>query len=323
METSRNATPPSGTSEPTQATHWTGSSKHGAFRGRRGGPWGWCGPGVLWLVGFVVVPVLLIVGTSLLTRGEYGEVQGPLTFDNYRRLAGWGELGFDPLYPKILGRTLGVAALVSLATLAAALPLAFLIAGLDARWRSWALALVVIPFWSNLLIRTYAWQILLAAEGPIPRLAAALGWLAPDTALYPSWGAVLLALFCDFLPFMVLPVYASVEKIDWSLAEAAADLGAGRMRAFREAIWPQIRPGVGAGLIVVFLPVTGQFVIPDLLGGGRTTLLGNLIQQQFGASRDWPLGAAAASVLLGLVLGALAWRGWRRGSATGGEAPVR
>ncbi|MCC7375953.1 MAG: ABC transporter permease [Verrucomicrobiales bacterium] len=275
-------------------------------RRRRRAWWLFCGPGLMWLVVFVYLPLAFILGAGFLTRGDEGQMGLPWTLDNYRRLAGWTELGFDPLYPVVLGRTLALAAAVTTATLAASVPLAFFMASRSGGWRAVALGLVVVPFWTNLLVRTYAWQILLGGDGWLAHGFAAVGLVASGEALYPGWMAVFLGMFCDFLPFMVLPVFASVERIDPSLAEAAADLGASGWRIFRHAILPQIAPGLGAGAVMVFLPALGQFVIPDLLGGGRTTLLGNLIQQQFGASRDWPFGAAlSVSALAVLALATL------------------
>ena len=238
----------------------------------------------LWLVLFFLAPLLGVVCVSFLTRGSYGELQLPLTLENYRRVAGFGLLGFDPLYPVILARSLMVAATTALLCVLCALPVAFYIAGLSRRAKTIALMLLVIPFWTNLLVRTYAWQILLGPN------------------LYPSGFAVMIALVCDYLPFAALPIYASVERINWELAEAARDLGAGRWQTFRHGIFPQIRAGLLAGAALVFLPATGQFVIPDLLGGAKTVLLGNLLQQQFGPSRDWPFGAAIATVSTAIVL---------------------
>ena len=260
------------------------------------------GPATLWLTVFLLVPLLIIAGMSFFTRGTYGEIEWPLTLDSYRRLLGFGELGFDPLYPAILVRSLAMGAVTAALCVLLALPLAFFIAGLPARFKTLALTLVVIPFWTNLLIRTYAWQILFAPESWLTRAAHWLGIGAAGDALYPSTLAVMVGMVCDFLPFMVLPLYASVEKIDWSLAEAAMDLGANPCSVFRHALLPQIRPGLIAGIVLVFLPATGQFVIPDLLGGAKTVMLGNAIQQQFGQSRDWPFGSAIALVALVLVV---------------------
>lgn len=260
------------------------------------------GPAALWLTVFLVLPLLIIAGISFFTRGPYGEIELPLTLDSYKRLLGFGELGFDPLYPAILARSLALGAVTALCCALLGLPLAFFIARLPARFKTLALTLVVIPFWTNLLIRTYAWQILFAPESCLTQAVHLLGFGTAGEALYPSTFAVVVVMVCDFLPFMVLPLYASVEKIDWTLAEAAMDLGANRRNVFRHALLPQIRPGLIAGFVLVFLPATGQFVIPDLLGGAKTVMLGNAIQQQFGQSRDWPFGSAIALVALILVM---------------------
>jgi len=260
------------------------------------------GPGIAWVVVFLVAPLVAIAVISFWTRGAYGEVEHLWTFGNYRRFMGFGLFGYDPLYPRIIARSLGLGAATAALSVLAGLPLAFFIAGLPERFRPVALTLVIIPFWTNLLVRTYAWQILLQAGGFLARAAAAAGLVDAGAPLYPSAGAVLVGMLCDYLPFLVLPLYASVEKIDWTLAEAAADLHADGLRAFRHAILPQILPGLVAGVILVFVPATGQFVIPDLLGGAKTVMLGNAIAQQFGPSRDWPFGSAIACLGMALVM---------------------
>lgn len=265
------------------------------------------GPGMVWLAVFLCVSLTTILVMSFATRGEYGQVEWRWTFENFRRLAGFGTFGFEPLYPQVIARSLALAAATTVFCGLAALPLTFCIARLSPRYRPFALVLLVIPFWTNLLIRTYAWQLVFAATGWPARLAATLGLIPPDAALYPGTFAVLVGLTCDFLPFLALPLYASVEKIDWSLAEAASDLGARGWPVFRHALLPQILPGLLAGAILVFIAASGQFVIPDLLGGAKTTLIGNAIQQQFGASRDWPFGAAIACLVLLLAAGGLGW----------------
>ena len=278
------------------------------------------GPGLLWLLIFLLLPLLATGAMSFLTRGPYGELNWPLTLDNYTRLLGFGPLGFESLYPAIFLRSLALGALTAFLCVLAGFPLAFFIANLPPRYKSAALTLVVIPFWTNLLIRTYAWQILLAPEGWLSRLAATIGLISTGEALYPGVCAVAIGMLCDFLPFMTLPLYASMEKVDWSVVEAAMDLGAGPRQALWHAVVPQVRPGLIAGCVLVFLPATGQFVIPDLLGGARTALLGNAIQQQFGPSRDWPFGSAIAVAALGVMIGVL----WvqARFSARTGEARV-
>jgi len=259
------------------------------------------GPGILWVTVFLLLPLAWIGVLSFLTRGESGGFALPFTFDNYKRFAGSGIFGFDwHVYPSIIGRSIGLGAGTAALCVIAALPLAFFIVGLPGRSKNAALTLVLIPFWTNLLIRTYAWQILL---GP---------------SLCPSTLAVYLGMVCDYLPFLLLPLYASVEKIDWSVAEAASDLGANGPRVFWHAILPQVTPGLVAGIILVFIPATGQYVIPDLLGGGKVQMLGNVIQQQFGGSRDWPFGSAIAFVAMGVVLLGL-WVYARVAGEKGGE----
>lgn len=259
-------------------------------------------PGAAWQAVFVALPLLAILEVSFLSRGDYGDVTRPGTFANYKQLAGYGPLGFEPLYPVILARTIGLAVGTTFLCAAAALPLAFFCARVAGRSRTAAVTLLTIPAWTNLLVRTYAWQILLGANGPLATVLTKLGVIPPGTALYPSTTAVLLGLMCDYLPFAALPLYASVEKMDHSLVDAAKDLGASRWNVFRHGIYPQIKPGLWAGLIFVFLPSLGQFVIPDLLGGARTVLLGNILEQQFGTSRDWPFGSAIAVFSLLFIL---------------------
>ena len=262
-------------------------------------------PAMLWLFVLFVVPLGLIIGVSFFTNSALGEIERPLTFENYQRFFGFGSFGWDALYPYIIARSLMLAALTMLLCVALGLPLAFWISSLPPRWKTFALTLVVIPLWCNLLVRTYAWQLLLAPEGWITKVALQLGLISAGQSLYPNTFAVCIGMICDYLPFLVLPLYASVEKIDWTLAEAARDLGASGVNVFRHAVLPQIVPGMAAGITLVFVPATGQFVIPDLLGGAKTMLLGNVIQQQFGSSRDWPFGSAMATAAMLIVLAAL------------------
>lgn len=262
-------------------------------------------PATVWEGLFLFVPLLALTVIGFMTRGEFGGVERPFTFENYKQLAGFGIFGFEPLYPLILLRTVLLALATTVLCALAALPLAFFIAALRGPSRVLALVLLTVPVWTNLLVRTYAWQLLLGPGGWISGLAASVGFIPPGQALYPSTGAVLAGMACDFLPFAALPLYASVEKLDRALIEAARDLGASPWQVFRHAVLPQIKPGLAAGAIFVFLPALGQFVVPDLLGGAKTVLLGNALQQQFGASRDWPLGAALATVSLIFVVAGL------------------
>lgn len=276
------------------------------------------GPGIFWVTFFLLAPLLWIGVISFMTRGESGGYGLPFTFENYTRFAGWGFFGYDLLYPQIILRSLVLGAGTAILCMLCALPLAFFIAGMPAKYKNLALTLVLIPFWTNLLIRTYAWQILLAPESPITHLAAALHFVNAGEPLYPSAFAIYIGMICDYLPFIVLPLYSSVEKLDWSIAEAASDLGADGPRVFLHAILPQVTPGLVAGIVLVFIPATGQFVIPDLLGGAKTVMLGNAIQQQFGPSRDWPFGSAIAFLGMGVVMLGL-WAYARFAGEKGGE----
>jgi len=260
------------------------------------------GPGIVWVCLFLLVPLISVMAISFLTRGEYGDIEWTFTFDNYKRFFGYGIFGFDPLYPIIIVRSFILAAGTAALCVLAALPLAFFISFLPPRYKGIALTLVIIPFWTNLLIRTYAWQILLAPGSILSNLVHFIGIVPEDVPALPSAGAVYAGMVCDFLPYMVLPLYTSIEKIDWKIAEAAMDLGGNGRRVFRHAVLPQIMPGLVAGIILVFIPALGQYVIPDLLGGAKTVMLGNAIGQQFGASRDWPFGSAIAFFAMGIVM---------------------
>ncbi len=252
------------------------------------------GPGGLWLFLFVLLPTLLVLVASFLNRGAYGELQGPLTLKNYARL-------LEAPYLEAFAESLLVGALATLLSTLLGYPLAFYIARHPRR--DLLLFLLLLPFFTNFLIRVYAWLVLLQREGLVNALLQAFG-LGPF-AFYPSFFAVLLATVYTFLPFFVLPVYASVERIDWQLLEAAYDLGARPVRAFLHAVLPQTYPGLFAGSVLVFIPAMGTFVVADLLGAGQVVLIGNLIQQQFGLSRDWAFGAALSVFLMGFVLLAL------------------
>lgn len=262
-----------------------------------------CGPGVIWVTVFLLIPLVGILVLSFASCGVYGEVVWEFSFENVKCLLGFGVFEFDPLlYLKIFLRSLLMAAGTVLFCLCAALPLTFFIAGLPRRSKQLGLMLLIIPFWTNMLIRTYAWQILFSGTGWLAKVAATLRIIEPGEALFPSLLAVFVGLTCDFLPFLALPLYASVEKIDWTIVDAARDLGGNGWHVFRYALLPQIKPGLLAGTLLVFVPATGQFVIPDLLGGGKTFLLGNAINQQFMLSRDYPLGSTIACLGMMIVM---------------------
>jgi len=270
-------------------------------------------PGLGWLALFLLVPCLIVFAYSFFERGVYGGIDYVFTFENYRR-------ALDPLYRDIL---LGSARLALLATVISALigyPAASAIAKAPARRQPALLVLVMLPFWSNYLIRTYAWIVLLNREGLINRALASLGATEPLPLLYNDF-AIVLGLVYGYLPFMVLAVYASLSRLDRALLEQSADLGASAVSTFLRITLPLTLPGLAAGSVFVFVLSIGNFITPDLLGGGRTVMVGNLIYDQFLSARDWPFGAALAFLLIALMMVLLFIQALlvRRG---GGERPA-
>lgn len=257
---------------------------------------------MLWLVVFLVLPGLVLIVVSFASRGAYGELVWEFTIENYRRLSGFTLFGWTADYLMIVWRSVWVAFVTTGLSVVLSYPLCFFIAGRPERTRYLWLTMVIIPFWTNMVIRTYAWFLILAPELPFAKLAALIGFISPGTALYPSAFAVYLGMVSMFLPFVALPLYASVERLDWTLVEAAQDLYASRVRVFMQAILPQTLSGLSVGVILTFVPAMGMFVVPDLLGGAKYMLVGNLIQQQFGASRDWAFGAAISMGLMALTM---------------------
>ena len=260
------------------------------------------GAGMLWLMVFLVLPGLVLIMVSFATRGAYGQLEWEFTIENYRRLAGFSLFGWTADYIVIVLRSVWVAFVTTLISVILSYPLSFFICARPERTRYLWLTLVIIPFWTNMVIRTYAWFLILAPELPLAKLAAFFGLIPPGAPLYPNSFAVYLGMVSMFLPFVTLPLYASVERLDWTLVEAAQDLYASKVRVFMQAILPQTLPGLSVGVILTFVPAMGMFVVPDLLGGAKYMLVGNLIQQQFGASRDWPFGAAISMGLMVLTM---------------------
>jgi spermidine/putrescine transport system permease protein len=245
----------------------------------------------------LVAPSIIIVAYSVLTRAAYGGVERPWTFDNYARL-------IDPLYGAIFLRSLWIAAVATLLCLALGFPLALFIARSGAR-KNLYLTLVILPFWTSFLIRLYAWMFLLRDTGLINTVLQSIGMIHQPLAMLYNDGAVILGLVYGFLPFAVLPLYATIERLDPSLLEAAADLGAKPWTALWRVTIPLCAPGIRAAAILVFVPCLGTYIVSDLLGGSKTILIGNLVQNQFTASRDWPFGAAASVALMMVAIGLL------------------
>lgn len=251
-------------------------------------------PATGWLVLFFLVPILLMFGYSLMRRGTYGGVEPALTLEHYRRF-------FDPLYLSVLQRTVVWSFVTTVVCLVIGYPVAFVIARAT-RWRSVLLFLVVLPFWTSFLVRMFAMIFLLRDTGFVNGVLLRFGLIDEPLTLLYTRGAVLLGLVYGFLPLMILPIYASLEKLDDSLLEAAEVLGARPVARFVRIIWPLSLPGVIAGSLLTFIPALGSFVTSDLLGGAKQVMIGNLIQNQFTVSRNWPFGSAAAFVVMAVVL---------------------
>jgi spermidine/putrescine transport system permease protein len=251
-------------------------------------------PASAYLVIFFVVPLILVFVYSFATRDATGQtVLESWNLDSYRRL-------FSTEVLQIFLRSLVLAVLTTVICLGFAYPFAFFIATRPAKLRNALLILVMIPFWSNFLVRTYAWRVILGSDGPISQLSQALGG-QPIRLLFTST-AVLIGLVYGYMPFMVLPLYAAIERLDWRLVEAARDLYADGWTAFRKVTFPLSMPGVVAGSILVFIPSLGAYVTPALLGGAKTVLLGDYIQSQFLAARNWPFGSALSFAVIFVML---------------------
>lgn len=261
-------------------------------------------PPLLWFSALFFFPLALVVVYSLAERRPYGGVEWILSGQSYVRL-------LEPLYAGVAAWSVGIALLTTAITLVLGLPVAYTLVLLPRRRRYFALLLLMIPFWTNFLVRTYAWMFLLGREGPISTFVKSLG-LPPLTILFTP-GAILLGLVYSYLPYMILPIYAAMERIDPATVEAAQDLYASPRMILTRVWLPLSRPGVAVGALLVFIPSVSAFVIPDLLGGARDLMLGNLIQQQYLTVRDWPFGSSLSTILLSFTLvGVLLFRPWAR-----------
>lgn len=249
----------------------------------------------LWLAAFALLPGVALLLVSVLDKGEVDFFIPVLTLGNYEEL-------FGPVFLKVLWDSLRLAFMSTLVCLAVGYPFAYRIARASPKWRPWLLLLVIIPFWTNSLIRTYALILMIGGQGMVNKLLLALGLIdAPIAMMYTDF-AVFVGLTYTLLPFMVLPLYASIEKLDPALGDAARDLGAGSLRTFWHITLPLTLPGIMAGSMLVFLPSLGMFYVPEILGGAKNMLLGTFIKNQFLVANNWPLGAAASTVLTILLV---------------------
>ncbi|MEI6106193.1 MAG: ABC transporter permease [Opitutae bacterium] len=248
-------------------------------------------PMVAWLLLFVVVPTGILFVYSFCERDEVGGVIFQFTLRNYQRV-------LDPVYLSIFVRSVGYAGLTTIICVVVGYPVAYYMARATEEKRNRLLLLVMVPFWTSFLIRTYAWITILKQEGLLNGLLQSLHLTAAPLSLLYTPTAVVIGLVYAYLPFMILPIYGSAEKLDNSLIEAAYDLGAGPLRAFSAVIVPLTMPGIAAGTLLVFVPAIGMFAITDLMGGAKVPMIGNVIQNQFLQARDWPFGAALGVVFM-------------------------
>lgn len=245
----------------------------------------------VWTVLLVAIPLIYILVMSFMRRAETWGVVNEFTTDNYAKI-------LDPVYLKVFGESLWIALLTTVFTLLLGYPFAYFTAKLKTKWRGLVLLLVVVPFWTNSLVRIYGWMILLRSQGVINNMLMGMGVIDAPLKLLYNFGAVLVGMVYALIPFMILAIYNSVEKMDWSIVEAARDLGATKWKAFWSVTVPQTMPGVMAGCVLVFVPSVGLFFLSDLLGGAKTMLLGNLIKNVLLSARDWPFGAALSVVMM-------------------------
>ncbi|GGA66885.1 ABC transporter permease [Ornithinibacillus halotolerans] len=251
-------------------------------------------PSLFWLTLFLVIPVLFIAVISFTTNGDFGRIIYEFSTDAYSS-------AFSSLYAKVIWQSIWWALLATIVCLVIAYPFAYFIANAG-KWKNILLLLVMVPFWTNLLIRLYAWIILLNNQGVVNNFLIKLGFIDEPLALMYSPGGVILGLVYGFLPFMILPIYSSIEQLDKTYLEASEDLGAGPVRTFLSITLPLTFPGILAGFIITFVPAISVFVVTDLFTGGKLLMVGNVIRDAFLVEMNWQLGAALSLLLMILVL---------------------
>ncbi|ARP38278.1 spermidine/putrescine ABC transporter permease PotB [Vibrio sp. 10N.222.54.F12] len=258
-----------------------------------------------WLVLFVMIPNIMIIGTSFLTRDEANLIEMTFTLDNYVRLA-------DPLYFKVLMHSFYMAIVATLLCLIIGYPFAYIVAKMPAKWRPIMLFLVIVPFWTNSLIRTYGLKVVLGTQGVLNKGLLALDIIDKPLRIMYSETAVMIGLVYILLPFMILPLYSAIEKLDDTYLEAAKDLGANKLQTLLKVVLPLTMPGIVGGCLLVLLPALGMFYISDLLGGAKNLLIGNVIKSQVLNARDWPFGAAT-SIALTVAMAVMLYAYYRAG----------
>lgn len=252
-------------------------------------------PYVLWIILFTILPLLIIVLFSFTEKTEMGSISMVFTLDNYRKF-------FQPLYLNVLKRSVILAVVSTVMCLIVGCPMAYIMSRAPRKKRNLMATLFVLPLWTNFLLRTYAWMGLLREQGLVNEFLKAIGLIERPLQLLYNNGAVVMGMVYNFLPFMVLPIYSVLVKLDDSLLEAAHDLGANDVKVFQKVIFPLSLPGVATGIYMVFMPAVSTFVLSDLLGGSHTILLGNLIENQFRNARNWQFGSAISVIMLLFII---------------------
>jgi spermidine/putrescine transport system permease protein len=270
-------------------------------------------PAALWYAAFFVVPLGFILVFSFLTSADYGGIEYKFNLGNYPQLLS------APIYLRIFLNTMGMAFSGTVLCLLVGFPLAYFLATRAGRWKNLFLILLIVPFWTSFLTRTYAWLILLSDNGPLAHVLRQTGLLQGDLGFLYTYKAVLMGVVYNYLPLMIFPLYVSLERLDKRLLEAAKDLGAGRLQAFWRITVPLTMPGILTGCLLVFIPLTGEYVIPAILGGAKSYMIGNLIGDEFVSAHDWAFGSALgmAVIVLLMFLIAVYFRVARRGAAAG------
>lgn len=279
-------------------------------------------PVTLFLGVFFLLPLGIIAVFSLLSPGLYGGVEWTFYHWNYGRIFGWADgiiEVFEPVYLQILLRSLSFAALTVLLTLILCYPVAFWVSRLPDRWRLVFMFLITLPFFSSLIVRLYAWLLILKPSGLLNTVLLSVGVISEPLEILYTPTAVVLGMVYVMVPFMFLPLYAAVDNLDRAQVEASLDLGANRVQTFIKVILPQTLPGIMGGAVIVFIPAVGNFIVPDVLGGAKGLMIGNLVEQQFLSARNWPFGSALSMIIMAVVLAVLLISG-ARARKVGGHA---
>jgi spermidine/putrescine transport system permease protein len=285
--------------------------------------WITSGPGLFWIVLFLLIPSAVLLGIGFFSADDYGSPVMPLSIQPFQQVAGFSLLGWDDGNIIIFLRSLEQAGTATVVSALLSYPIVFFIMTRPAEFRPLLLLFIVLPSWTNQVVRTYAWLELLGPNAPVSWLAHALGIVPPDLGIAPGSFAVTTGLAYNYLPYMIVPLYASAEKLDWTLVEAGRDLYASGIKLFWHAVFPQTVPGLLSGVIFVAIPAFGDYVVPQLLGGDRALMIGSLIANQFTETPDWPYGAALTIIMLVFTgAGLIAFRVLTRRLGGSGEATI-